>query len=262
MLSVPPNPNVTYKTHYQDEHLLVVEKPARRTTQPGLGHADDTLLNGLFARFGERLQKLGKQRDFGLLHRLDKDTSGLLVVGLSTPAYDKLRADFAARKIGKYYWAVCARAPKNYPPRTSGVIKLGIVEGFERSEQSRTNKPRLAHVRSESARGPGVKQSATVYRVLEAGEHAALLEARPITGRLHQVRVHLTAIGCAILGDPFYGPKSTKDASPRLALHAHRLTFDHPVTGERVDIKTGWPSDLRALLRRVGLKRPEQLHVP
>src|SRR5882672_9343052 len=105
LLSVEPNESITFKVRYQDDDLLVVQKRAGLPTQPGKGHEADTLLNGLFARFGPLLQNLGAARDFGLLHRLDKDTSGLLIVALRPRAYDTLRDDFAARRIKKYYWA-------------------------------------------------------------------------------------------------------------------------------------------------------------
>jgi len=245
MHSVEPNERITFGIRYQDEHLLVVEKPARVPTQPGKGHQTDTLLNGLFARFGNQLQNLGKARDFGLLHRLDKDTSGLLVVGLRVPAYDKLREMFVSRAIRKFYWAICAAAPKH----DSGVIKLAIAEGHAADENSKGPK-KLAHV-SKSG-----KPAVTAYRVLEKSEMACLVEARPVTGRLHQIRVHLEAIGCPILGDEFYGPRRVHGASPRLALHAHRLGFAHPITGEPVDVRTDWPGDLRRTLRLVGLHRP------
>lgn len=245
LLSVEANEHITYGVAYQDDDVIVVEKPPRLATQPGKGHTRDTLLNGLFGRFGPLLQNLGKARDFGLLHRLDKETSGLLVVALKPAAYDKLRDDFANRRIRKFYWAVCSAPPK--PP--TGVIKLPIVEDFA-SDENRSGKPRLAHV------GRAGKPAITAYRTLDRSDHAALVEARPITGRLHQVRLHLEAIGCPILGDEFYGPRRVKSASPRLALHAHRLAFTHPTTGKVIDARTDWPGDLRRVLKNMQLKRP------
>ena len=244
-LTVEPNERITFGIRYQDEHLLVVEKPARVPTQPGKGHQTDTLLNGLFAKFGNQLQNLGKARDFGLLHRLDKDTSGVLIVGLRVPAYDKLREMFVERAIRKFYWAICGATPKH----DSGVIKLAIAEGHD-SQETAKGPMKLAHVSKNG------KPAVTAYRVLEKSEMACLVEARPVTGRLHQIRVHLEAIGCPILGDDFYGPRRVQGASPRLALHAHRLAFAHPITGETVDVRTDWPGDLRRTLRLVGLHRP------
>jgi 23S rRNA pseudouridine1911/1915/1917 synthase len=244
-LSIEPNPNITYGIRYQDEHLLVVEKPGKVPTQPGKGHTGDTLLNALFHNFGHQLQNLGKQRDFGLLHRLDKETSGLLIVGLRNVAYDKLREMFVQRSIRKYYWAVTGTIPRN----ESGVIKLPIAEGHG-AETGKTGPMKLAHVSKHG------KLAVTAYRVLEKSEMAAMLECRPVTGRLHQIRIHLEAIGCPILGDTFYGPRRVHFASPRLALHSHRLAFTHPITGQLIDVRTDWPGDLRRMLRMCGLHRP------
>ncbi|MCL4742969.1 MAG: RluA family pseudouridine synthase [Phycisphaerales bacterium] len=244
-LTVQPNDRVTFGIAHQDEHLLVVEKPARLVTTPGKAHEADSLLNGLFARFGTRLQALGAKRDFGLLHRLDKDTSGLVVVALTAPSYDRLREAFEGREVGKYYWAVTRSAPT----RPTGVIKRPIAEQTVRIDRYRT-------VKVAKITGAG-KPAATAYRVIEASPMGALVEARAITGRLHQVRVHLDSIGSTVLGDDTYGPEAVRKAAPRLALHAHRVTLDHPVTRDRLDVRTQWPRDLRSLLSRLGLRRPE-----
>jgi 23S rRNA pseudouridine1911/1915/1917 synthase len=235
-LSIDSNPEITFGVRFEDEHVLVVDKPARVPTQPGKGHQDDTLLNGLFARYGNQLQNLGKARDFGLLHRLDKDTSGLLVVGLKPAAYDALREDFAARRIKKFYYAVCNRAPKD----PTGVIRMPIAET---AGSTGKGAPKTAHIARVG------KPAVTAYRVLAVSDHGTLIEARPVTGRLHQVRVHLDAIGCAILGDEFYGPRRVKGAAARLALHAHRIVFTHPVTGATIDVESPMPRELKRLLR-------------
>ena len=247
-LSIPPNPDITFKIRHQDEDLLVVEKPARLVTQPGRGHEDDTLLNGLFAHFGQQLQNLGKARDFGLLHRLDRQTSGLLIVGLKPRAYDALRQAFADREIKKFYWAIAAKAPN----KPSGVIKRPILETDDDQK--------LAKIAASG------KPALTAYRVLQTatkGEgRAALLECRPVTGRLHQVRIHLHSIGCPILGDELYAPKAKLFVSPRLALHAHRLVFKHPTSGEVVDVRSPWPKDLAGVLKRLGFEKPEAAAQP
>jgi 23S rRNA pseudouridine1911/1915/1917 synthase len=243
-LSVEPNPSITFKARYGDREVLVIDKPPHVPTQPGKGHERDTLLNGLFAQHGAALQNLGRSRDFGLLHRLDKDTSGLLVVALTPRAYDALRESFQGREVKKFYWAVCVKAPKH----ASGVVRLPLAE----TEAGR-NSPKLARI----SRGPEAKEAVTAYRVLQATPRGALVEARPLTGRLHQVRVHMDAIGATILGDAFYGPPALAKASPRLSLHAHRLVFKHPGTGETLDVHSGWPADLRRLLKRLGLDRPD-----
>jgi len=241
--SVEPNSRVTFKIRHEDEDLLVVDKPPGLVTQPGLGHERDTLLNGLFARFGPQLQNLGRARDFGLLHRLDRQTSGLLIVGLRSRAYDALRVQFERREIRKFYWAVASRTPK----KVNGVIRRPILEEADERKTARI--------------ASGGKPALTAYRVLQTTSipagHAALLECRPVTGRLHQVRVHLESIGCPIVGDDVYAPRSASRASPRLALHAHRIIFKHPITGERIDVHSPWPKDLAAMLKKVGLTKPD-----
>ncbi len=101
------------------------------------------------------------------------------------------------------------------------------------------------------------KSAVTAYRVLQESALAALIEARPITGRLHQIRVHLDSVGAAVLGDPIYGPMIVRQASPRLALHAHRISFEHPITGEVLDIRSPFPRDLRTTMKKMNLTRPE-----
>jgi 23S rRNA pseudouridine1911/1915/1917 synthase len=250
MFTVEPNEHITFGIAYQDEHLAVVEKPARVPTQPGKGHQTDTLLNGLFAKWGKQLQNLGAARDFGLLHRLDKDTSGLLIIGLRVPAYDKLREMFVARSVRKFYWAVCDGAPKE----PTGVIRMPIEEG----QGSGTGAGAKGQMKlAKISRGAGAKPAITAYRVLEQSPLACMVEARPVTGRLHQIRLHMEAIGIPVLGDKFYGPRRIHSVSPRLALHSHRVAFEHPMTGAPVDVRTDWPSDLRRTLRVVGLQRPD-----
>lgn len=244
-LSIEPNERVTFRILHEDGDLLVVGKPPKLVTQPGVGHEHDTLLNGLFARYGERLQNLGASRDFGLVHRLDRETSGVLAVALTADAYDGMRRHFAERQVRKFYWAICQKAPREH----TGVIKRPILE-FER-RKGRYTSEKLSRL------DPGGKPAITAYRVLNESPLAALIEARPLTGRLHQLRIHLDSIGCGILGDRLYGPTRTTGAAHRLALHAHRLAFAHPVTGEPIDIRTPFPRDLRRLLRGFELTRPD-----
>ncbi|MGV6815329.1 MAG: RluA family pseudouridine synthase [Phycisphaerales bacterium] len=242
---IQPNERVTYSIKYQDKDLLVVEKPTRVVTQPGVGHEHDTLLNGLFTTFAQQLQQLGQARDYGLVHRLDRETSGVMLVALSAQAYDGLRAQFEKRDISKYYWALCHKAPRE----PQGVIRRPILEQLKR-------KNRYTSVRKASISSAG-KPAMTAYRVLSQSHMAALIEARPITGRLHQVRIHMDLIGAAVLGDKLYGPHIVKQAAPRLALHAHRIQFTHPITGEPMDVRTKWPKDLRSTLNRLDIPRPD-----
>jgi 23S rRNA pseudouridine1911/1915/1917 synthase len=248
-LSVEPNSRVTFGTPYEDDDVVVVEKPTGIAAQPGKGHVDDTLLNGLFARWPNQLQNLGKSRDFGLLHRLDKETSGLLIVALRPAAYDRLRDDFANRRVRKFYWAICSDAPK----KPTGVIRMPIIESPKapgpKNARAGSGSMKLARITRAGSGKPAV----TAYRTLETSDHACLIEARPVTGRLHQVRLHLEAIGAPILGDTLYGPRRVHGATPRLALHSHRVVFTHPVTGETIDVHTGIPKDFKRMLKNFKL---------
>lgn len=241
---VVPNAAVTFRLVYQDPLLVVLDKPPGLPTAPGKGHADDTLLNGLVARFPQLVRTLGARHDFGLVHRLDRAASGLLVVALTVPAHDHLCHQWRHRHARKYYWAVVRGGPR----RDRGLIRRPLLECSQR--RSRYVTVRLARISSQG------KPALTAYRVLARAPAASLLELRPVTGRLHQLRVHLASIHCPILGDEFYAPPAVRRAAPRLALHAHRLVFDHPATDEPIDVSSPCPRDLRALLRRLGLPPP------
>lgn len=246
--SIEPNERVPFRVRFADEHLVIVEKPAGVPSQPGRGHVHDTLLNAAFAHHGPRLQQLGRARDFGLLHRLDRQTSGLLVMALNAAAYDGLRGQFEARAVRKYYWALV----KGELRTPQGVIRKPILEtgGAAGDDDGAGHRPKQARISSAG------KAAVTAYRVIQSSSGAALLECRPVTGRLHQVRIHLAAIHHPILGDDVYARGAIRAASPRLALHAHRLVVTHPVTEARIDVRTAWPRDLRGVLKRLGLDEP------
>ncbi|MEL6497665.1 MAG: RNA pseudouridine synthase [Planctomycetota bacterium] len=251
---IAANDRVTLSVRYEDKSVAVVEKPPGLVTTPGKGHEDDTLLNGLFARFGPQLRQLGAGRDHGLLQRLDREASGLLLVALTPQAWESLREQFARRTVRKYYWAITRRGP-NQP---SGVIKKPLEETIAQRDDVWIDDPRrrkfakikLARV---SSRG---KPAMTAYRTLASGQAGATIECRTLTGRLHQVRVHLDSIGCSILGDRFYGPAASRRATPRLCLHAHRIVTEHPISGIRLDVRTKCPRDLRRAAARLGLPPP------
>jgi len=243
--NITANARVTFRVLHEDQHMLVVEKPPRVVTTPGVGHQHDTLLNGLYSQYGDRLRQLGVARDHGLVHRLDRDTSGVMAVALSREAYDGIRAQFEQRQVRKFYWAVTMKAPE----QREGVIRQPIDEVLSRKDRYTSEKT----ARPSSSGKPAV----TAYRVLAESELGAVIEARPVTGRLHQIRVHLNMIGAPVLGDPVYGSHRSKGASARLALHAHRLCLTHPVTGDAIDVRTAFPKDLRALLKRLDLPRPD-----
>jgi len=239
-LSVEPNDRVTFGVRMEDEHLVVVEKPSGVVTQPGAKHERDALLNGLFSRWGTALHKLGRQRSFGLLHRLDRETSGLVAVALDIESYDRLSQAFREREVRKFYWAL-VRGEPNAP---TGTINRPLAE-------SRRAGKLLATVSNAG------KPALTAFRVIASSHGVTLLECRAVTGRLHQVRAHLASIHCPILGDGMYAPTGVSAMSPRLALHAHRLAFRHPVSGEEVDVRSAWPQNLKGVLRRTGIDRPD-----
>lgn len=251
---IPPNDRVTVSVRHQDEHLLVVEKAPGLVTTPGKGHDTDSLLNGLFAQFGQQLRQLGAARDHGLLQRLDREASGLLLVALTPAAWDTLRDQFAERAVRKYYWAVTRRGP-NQP---NGVVRKPLEEYIAQRDDVWIEDPRrrkFAKVKLAKVSSKG-KPALTAYRTLASNLSGATIECRTLTGRLHQVRVHLDSIGCSILGDRFYGPLTSRRATPRLSLHAHRIVATHPITGERLDVRTKCPRDLRRAAMRLGLPAP------
>jgi len=217
---------------------LVVEKPARVVTQPGKKHEHDSLLNGLFTEFGPALQNMGADRGWGLLHRLDKDTSGLVIVALRHGVYAGLREQFAERRIRKRYWAIVLGTPRP----AQGVIQKPIAEVVGARKR--------AVVRRDG------KPSITAYKVLEERDGVSLIEARPKTGRLHQIRVHMADLGCPLLGDSVYAGKAPAPDVLRLCLHAAELSFVHPETMQRITVQAEWPKDLRKTLSRFHLSEP------
>lgn len=253
-LSIEPNERVSFKVHYEDEHLAIIEKPAGLVTTPGKGHEYDTLQNGLFAQYGHTLQNVGADRDFGLLQRLDRDASGLILVALTPPAWEAMRDSFREKKVRKFYWAITRTAPN----KPKGVIRRPIEEKLSKRDdkwisdprRSKFEKVKLARISSKG------KPAITAYRVLQKSGAGALVECRAVTGRLHQVRAHLDSIGCSILGDRFYGPRASRTSAPRLMLHAHRLALPHPMTGDELDISSKCPRDMGRVLRQLGMTKP------
>ncbi|MFO0972988.1 MAG: RluA family pseudouridine synthase [Phycisphaerae bacterium] len=236
--SIEPNEQIPFDIRHHDDDLLVVDKPAGVVSEPGKGHPRDSLLNGLFAHFGAALQNLGEERDWGLLHRLDRDTSGLLLVALRNRAYDRLREQFEERRVKKRYLALVAGVPA---PR-QGVIQKPVAEVLGLRKR--------AVIRRDAA--PAI----TAYKVLDATPAVSLIEARPATGRLHQIRVHMASIDCPVLGDDTYGRAARALRVPRLCLHAAGLSFVHPTANTRLTVDSPWPADLAGTLKRLGLHLP------
>jgi 23S rRNA pseudouridine1911/1915/1917 synthase len=216
---------------YEDSHLLVIDKPAGLVVHPAPGNLDRTLVNALIAHCGDELAGIGGVRRPGIVHRLDKDTSGLMVVAKTDLAHRALSTDFAARRIERAYRAIVWGVPP--------------VEGTIQGAIGRN--PRDRKKMAVVARGG--KPAVTRYRRLDVfGTEAALLECRLATGRTHQIRVHLASLGFPLIGDPVYGRKRAAKIFPRQALHAWVLGFRHPATGETLRFISDVPNDMATLI--------------
>ena len=227
---------------FEDDHLLVVDKPAGLVVHPAAGNRDGTLVNALLHHCAGRLSGIGGVARPGIVHRIDKDTSGLLVVAKTDPAHEGLARQFAVHSIGRRYLAIVRGLPKT----AEGTIDAPLA-------RSAANRKKIAIV----AEGRG-KRAVTHWRRLEALRDAALVECRLETGRTHQVRVHMTSIGHPLLGDPVYGGgKSVHNDLlnaldfRRQALHAQGLIFTHPVTKERLSFESALPPDMQELFNRL-----------
>ena len=226
---------------FEDDYLIVVDKPAGMVVHPAAGNPDGTLVNALLHHCAGRLSGINGVARPGIVHRIDKDTSGLLVVAKTDAAHEGLAAQFAEHSIDRRYRAVCGGHP--VPPAGTIATRLG---------RSDADRKMMAVLPDDSSRG---KRAVTHYRTLRRLEDAALIECRLETGRTHQVRVHCASIGHPLLGDPVYGrtPKTLRPLLDRLgfrrqALHAAELGFTHPVTGERLDFRAELPEDISELI--------------
>jgi 23S rRNA pseudouridine1911/1915/1917 synthase len=227
---------------HEDPDLVVIDKPAGVTVHPGAGRARGTLVHFLLHRFPE-IGAVGGAGRPGIVHRLDKDTTGALVVARTEAAYAALSAAFAERRVDKTYLAVVYGAP------AAGSGRIDLPIGRHRQDRKRMQTR------------PDGRPATTRYRCLETAGGVSRLELDLETGRTHQIRVHLKAAGHPLVGDPTYGEARWKglpgavrrplQTFPRPALHAWRLAFDHPRTGDRVAVEAPVPDDLRRLWRQV-----------
>jgi 23S rRNA pseudouridine1911/1915/1917 synthase len=222
---------------HEDEWLVVIDKPAGLVVHPAPGHEAGTLVNALLAHCHD-LRGIGGELRPGIVHRIDKDTSGLLVVAKDDATMNALGAAFKAHTIERVYEALVAGAP----PGASG--RIDTFYGRDPHERKKFS----SRVRSG-------KRAITNWRLTEKFAGAARMEARLETGRTHQVRVHLTALGCPLLGDKVYGRpprdlavRAVADALGRQALHARLLGFVHPATGKQMTFSSELPPDMRTAL--------------
>jgi len=218
---------------HADDHMIVVNKPSGMVVHPGAKQRSHTLVNALVYHFPE-LARVGPEGRPGLGHRLDKNTSGVILVARTPQAYLELQRQFKARKVEKLYLGLVW----GKVPRAEGEISWAIGRhtrhGGRMSVKSR--KPRAAE---------------THFRVKKRFKDLTLLEIRPVTGRTHQIRVHLSASGYPIVGDPQYGQRKPKLRSPRLFLHAHQISLNHPGSGQRVQFTAPLPADLDSFLAKL-----------
>lgn len=217
---------------HADEHVVVVDKAAGVVVHPGAGNARGTLVQGLLARYPD-LASVGQPGRPGVVHRLDKGTSGLLVVARTSPAYESLVAQLAGRTVDRRYAALVWGHPQ--PPR--GMVDAPVG-------RARRDPTRMA----VSSAGRPARTRYRVRRRFSGPEPAALVECRLETGRTHQIRVHLAAIGHPVVGDGRYGGRRGSVGAPRPCLHAERLGFDHPGSGERMVFESPLPADLAEVI--------------
>jgi 23S rRNA pseudouridine1911/1915/1917 synthase len=222
----PPPPELDLPIPYEDEHLLVVDKPAGLVVHPAPGNETGTLAQGLVAAGAEG----GEEERPGIVHRLDRDTSGLLVVARSQEAYDRLQELIRRREVEREYLALVVGRPRS----RSGTIDAPL--GRDRHD-------RLRH----SLDTDTPREAVTHFEVEELLPRRALLRVRLGTGRTHQIRVHLAAIELPVAGDPVYGVPGDLGLE-RQFLHAARLAFPHPFTGARVEVDSPLPAELAAAL--------------
>jgi 23S rRNA pseudouridine1911/1915/1917 synthase len=221
----PQREEVDLSIAYEDEHLLVIDKPAGLVVHPAPGHETGTLVHGLVGISGG-----GAEERRGIVHRLDRDTSGLLVVAKTAPAFGRLQSLVRERALDREYLALVHGRPLSLRGRIDAPI------GRDRSDPLR---------RSLDTDSP--RHAVTRFEVVELLADHALLRVRLETGRTHQVRVHLAAIELPVSGDPVYGERGDLGLS-RQFLHAARLAFPHPITGDPVEASSPLPADLAAAL--------------
>jgi len=224
---------------FEDEHLIVVDKPAGLVVHPACGNLDGTLVNALLHHCQGSLSGIGGVERPGIVHRIDKDTSGLMVAAKTDRAHAGLAAQFASHSIDRRYKAIVSGRPR---------LAAGTIEG--NLGRSSSNRKKMAVF------GPGQgKHAVTHYTTLKPLDGAALVECRLETGRTHQVRVHMASIGHALLGDQVYGGRGVRDhrilleelGFRRQALHAALLGFTHPVTSQALSFESNMPADMQEL---------------
>jgi 23S rRNA pseudouridine1911/1915/1917 synthase len=219
---------------YEDADLLVVDKPAGLVVHPAAGHTDGTLVNAILHHCPD-IEGVGGVQRPGIVHRLDKDTSGIILVAKNDACHRYLQAQFKARTVQKTYLALVHGRPA--PPAGRIVAPIG---------RDPRRRYRMAVVAPDAGR-----EAVTDYETVEALPDVTLMAAHPRTGRTHQIRVHFAAAGHPLVGDPLYGPSRDRFRLGRQFLHAHRLVFRRPSDGAEIELTSPLPADLQRLLDRL-----------
>ncbi|MGO4854270.1 RluA family pseudouridine synthase [Phaeovulum sp. W22_SRMD_FR3] len=257
---------------WEDEDLIVIDKPAGLVVHPAPGSPDQTLVNALLHHFGGNLSGVGGEARPGIVHRIDKDTSGLLVVAKSDRAHHGLAAQFEAHSVHRHYLALCNGVPDANDPRLRGCKGTnfeagGVLKITTQLARHKTDRQRQAVLFQ------GGRHAVTRAHVVESygtPPAAALIDCWLETGRTHQIRVHLAHVGHGLIGDQTYGGKrklavkavgaeaaDAVAAFPRQALHAATLGFEHPVTGEELSFTSPLPEDMQALITLLQAGNPD-----
>lgn len=231
---------ISLRILYEDEVLLVIDKPAGIVVHPAPGHAQGTLVNALLHHCGSKLSSVGGAQRPGIVHRLDRGTSGVLVIAKNDFAHQSLSDQFREHSIERIYWA--------------------LVRGVPQADRGEVDRPIGRHLRERkkmSVRTRSGREARTTWKVKQRflKSEVSLIEIRPQTGRTHQIRVHLASAGLPLVGDTVYGRASAKNSLlTRPALHAKVLGFTHPQTGERQRFETPPPEDFQMLLEVLAQK--------
>jgi 23S rRNA pseudouridine1911/1915/1917 synthase len=228
--SLTPEP-VPFDVLFEDSHLMVVDKPPGVVVHPGAARTSGTLAAGLIHQYPE-LVGVGAEGRWGLVHRLDKDTSGVLVVARTQPAFESLSGQLRRREMVRVYTTLV----EGRMEAATGTIEAPIARDPARPTMQATV--------------PGGRHARTHYEVMTHNEASdvSLLSVRLETGRTHQIRVHMASIGHPVVGDWAYGARRRELSPPRIFLHARSLVFTHPVTGDRIDVEAPLPADLSGFL--------------
>ena len=227
-MELKPQP-IDFSILYEDDSILVINKPKGLVVHPGAGNPENTLVNGLLYHIDDFQVETGDFRP-GIVHRLDKDTSGVMIVAKTKEAHFKLAESFAKREVKKIYIALTIGKPIDL------VCTLPIK--------------RHAHKRQEMCCDPAGKPAETHFEIIDYSSPYCLVKAKPITGRTHQIRVHLKHLQAPIFSDPIYGYMKKEEEKELLMLHAYEINFEHPITKKQMHFQAPLPESMLSLIQK------------